>query len=701
MPYEDDFRDEFFRVRALLGGNIAAAADQVGVSRDTGYRWVREMVGPGPAAPPPRRGFTGYGDVVKQQFFTIRTLRNGDTRAAAREVNIPEATAYRWVKEREVRKRTEPRNGQERAKLKAKRNLKLVDLEHAKLHHNLSKAAADCLGNFAHFRRRYFGRISTPWQEEAAYTIQRFIATERKEFVVINAPPGSGKSTLFTHDIPAWLTVNNRSIRGLVGSASQLLANRYIRRLKLSFEASSPLKADIDELRLGVAFDAEATLLGDYGVFKFPGGTWSAEQVEVARPVNRPGGEKEPTWTAVGLETAYIGTRVDIAIWDDLVDPRAILSLNESEKLQRDWDSVAEKRLEPGGVCVLQGQRLGPSDIYRYNLDKLVGDDDDEPHGDGGCNALPGRKYHHVVYKAHDEGRCAGEHSVTAPYWPEGCLLDPRRLTWRELSMEMMNNAGNFLQVYQQDDADPTECLVDRLWVKGGIDPDTREIFPGCWDEERSINELPPSLGPCLSVASTDPSGTRSWACEWWLYDPATDLRHLMNISQRQMQASQFLDWDYERRCFTGVAEEWVQTAARLHRPITHWIVEFNAAQRYLLQNNTARRWARERGVTWVAHDTNKNRSDKRLGVEGLLRGIWREGKVRLPGSVEAIDTSRIYSLKLVDEVTKWRGDGKSYHNDCVMAQWFVEHNLERLKRATLTVDEAVDQRPSWLKAAM
>ena len=46
------------------------------------------------------------------------------------------------------------------------------------------------LEDFAFFRRRYFGRKSTPWQERAAYELLRISETEDREFVVMNEPPG-------------------------------------------------------------------------------------------------------------------------------------------------------------------------------------------------------------------------------------------------------------------------------------------------------------------------------------------------------------------------------------------------------------------------------------------------------------------------------------------------------------------------------
>jgi hypothetical protein len=125
--------------------------------------------------------------------------------------------------------------------------------------------ARRALEDFGFFRYRYFGRRSTPWQEEAGHQVVAWLATKQKEYAVVNCPPGSGKTTLFTHDIPAWLTCRNRGIRGALGHASQQIAEAYLRQLKLTFENPVPIRAEPDEFELGLAVDAEATLVGDFG----------------------------------------------------------------------------------------------------------------------------------------------------------------------------------------------------------------------------------------------------------------------------------------------------------------------------------------------------------------------------------------------------------------------------------------------------
>jgi superfamily II DNA or RNA helicase len=52
--------------------------------------------------------------------------------------------------------------------------------------------------------------MPTPWQREAAEKVAALLSTDEKEYVVLNMPPGSGKTTML-HDVAAWMTVRDRT----------------------------------------------------------------------------------------------------------------------------------------------------------------------------------------------------------------------------------------------------------------------------------------------------------------------------------------------------------------------------------------------------------------------------------------------------------------------------------------------------------
>ena len=558
---------------------------------------------------------------------------------------------------------------------------------------DLRPEARRALEDFGYFQRRYLGRIATPWQAEAAYTVKGLLESPEKEFATLNAPPGSGKSTTFTHDIPAWLTVRNRSIRGLMGSKVESAAKRYVGRLRRTLERTTPYMPEDEEVARGLALPAEATLADDFGSFRPDNkDLWSAEGFVVAQLGNVAIAEKEPTWSAYGMDSGFLGMRYDFVVWDDLVDKLTIRTVEARENQQEWWDDIAEKRLEPGGLLLLQGQRMGADDLYRYTLDKRVIPDEDEHVPEGGWP----RKYHHIVFKAHYEDRCEGLHDKTSPYYPEGCLLDPRRLSWRELRQEMSNPRHNFAVIYQQEDSDPESVLVDPLWVQGGTDPKTGMSYPGCQDRDRDICELPHGLyGDLLSICTADPSPTKYWSVQWWIVrcvDGEAQERYLMDHVRQAMDAPSFLDWNNPEQAFTGLMEEWQERSVALGRPITAWIVEKNGAQRFLLQYEHVRRWSAKWRVDILPHETERNKSDPEYGVQ-TLAGIYKYGLVRLPWKNNS--RGRLASMKLVEEVTHWPGWKTE---DCVMAQWFLEWRLPRIVPSGGNLPRF--NRPGWLKNA-
>jgi len=490
--------------------------------------------------------------------------------------------------------------------------------------------------------------------------------------------------------------VRNRAIRGMIGSSTQRLAEWYCRRLRAELDRAHPVKAELNDVRLGLAVDAEATLQDDFGMFKPDSSEiWRAEAFTVLQQDDQPLSQKEPTWSAFGMDSGFLGGRFDLVIWDDVYDPRKMRSAEAREDMRRWWDEVAETRLEPGGLLILQGQRMSADDIYRYALDKVAPPDEIElEEFDPEDAPTEWRKYHHVSYKAHYEESCEGDHKPDAAPWPEGCLLYPRRLPWRKLRHIKAQTPDRFEVLYQQSDVNPASVLVDPLWVSGGVGKDGVD-YVGCWDNDRDLWEIPTGVtGDLFVVATADPSPANFWAIQCWAYNPETEFRYLLESYRRKMDAPDFLDWNHTEQRFTGIAEEWWQITNDIGRPITHWIIEANAAQKFILQYDHFKRWASLRGVQLVPHYTHsRNKGDPKYGVQ-MLGPLWRVGRVRLPGKQRT--EARPHSLLLVNEVTRWNAEGTGARtDDCVMAQWFLEHNLEKLY---IPPSQGPKQwRPTWL----
>lgn len=559
----------------------------------------------------------------------------------------------------------------------------------------LRKEAAHALECFKCFRLRYFGRTSTPWQLHAADEIIRLLASDDREYVVLNCPPGSGKTTAFTHDLLAWIAARNRNIRVMIGSRTENQARDHTRRLRNTFERTIPDMATSHEIAYGLRADAQATMQGDYGRFKPERqDRWQEKSFVIATEKDQAGSDKEVSFAAYGSDSAFLGGRYDIIIWDDLVDPKNLGTVEMREKLQKWYEDVAETRLEPRGLLILIGQRMHPEDIYRWALNQrsLLFDDEGELLPDEDQHDAPSR-YKHIVYKAHYEDKCSpGSHKVTAPAWPDGCLLDPKRLSWRFLAPKKAQNPANYATVYQQEDGDPSTNLVRQEWIDGGRDADG-EYHPGCKDNDRALNELPQGLaGPFLHIITVDPSPSKYWSVQQWAYSQGSKYRYLMDHINQALEAPDLLGYNLQTGKFYGVLEDWWQRSVQDGRPVQYVIVEEAAAQRFLLQYDHVKEWQRQRKVRIIGHQTHRNKSDANYGVQ-MLGPIYRNGLVRLPWKDEA---GRQASMKLIYEVLRWPNGSR---DDCVMAQWFLEWQLgtNALFKPTSSEPPRRANMPKWM----
>lgn len=499
----------------------------------------------------------------------------------------------------------------------------------------------------------------------------------------------AGEGMLVTHNstvivaFAAKRTALNRKIRGLFMSRAHSLAQRNTMRLRRALERTEPFT------------NATSTMAMDFGRFRArQGETWRAAEFVVEQPEGGLIEEKEPTWAAFGFDAEWLGNRLDLVFGDDLDSTRSIRNMEIVEQNWDIFDNELEPRLDPGGLLCITQQRLGSFDFSAHALGKKLLPEDDgiteDPDG-----AL---QYRQIIYKAHYEDKCLGvdTHKAGSPSWPDGCLLDPRRLPYRDLRKVMKpGNERTFQVVYQQNDMAAEDALVQRIWVDGGRDADGN-YYIGCWDKDRDEWELPRRAdgtlaldGDVLGIITVDPSPTKYWSVQAWAYHPDSKQQFLLQQHRERMEAPDFLDWAHSLRAFTGLAEDWWHLYEKIGVRLTHIIVEINAAQRFLLQYEHVHRWMRQRQVEVVAHSTQRNKSDPDYGIQ-MLAPVWKFGQVRLPGK----GRGRISSMRLVDEAVRYPN---SVTTDCLMGQWFLNFSIDRLY--TPGIDMATPKwRPSWMQ---
>lgn len=610
----------------------------------------------------PRKG--KFSPAQKQAILNAVDL-GGNIAAVAKGYGVSRKTIYEWQNERKTAKP----NNQPPAKVRRQTDALPPPL----FGHELSLHARQALEDFEYFRWRYLGRRSRPWQVLAAEEVIARYRSPQTELGVINCPPGAGKSTLFTSDIPLWLICNDRTIRMLLGHNIGRIASQYAYRIRRSLERVRPLPLPEDRSKR-----CEGVLAIDFGRFK-PSyqDVWRKDEFTVMVTADEDSmdesalEEKEPTVQAFGMGAEFLGTRVNCAFWDDLVTGDVLKTEHRIEDQRRWWADEGETRIEPGGLGLIVGQRMGQDDLMRFCLDQRK-EDSDEP------------KYFHVVFPAHDDDNCHGEefHGTDAPAQPEGCLLDPVRLPWRGpngLLTHKANDPSKYEIQYQQRDVAASDVLVQKVWIDGGTDADG-EHFLGCWDNHRSLCEWPRGLTkPYYSVVTADPSAANMWAVAWWLLHPASGQRFLLDLFNGQMQGSDLLDWNPNDLVHYGLLEEWAERAVQLKLPIGHVIVEANACQRWLMQFEHFKTWQRRRRVRVWPHTTGVNKLDPDLGLKSL-QAPFKFGNIRLPGRN---DGSRATVMPLYNEATKYEpAKPKARRTDCLMTTWFMEFHYDRICRA-------------------
>lgn len=624
-----------------------------------------------------------------------------------------------------------------------------------------SDQAKNAYHEFGYWRTRYLGRRHIPWQVEMAHIVMSWLieAQQKEERIrgVLNTPPGGGKTTTMTHDLPAWAICRNRDLRVALGSNTTPQATKYTRRLRNTLERNTLLNVDFGN------FKPEETEVWRQDEFLVDGVTgqeasigymlalsgFDAEDPHVKRRLDNEqdeiwdiiranaavfmAGEKESTVTALSYQMHFLGGRYDMNLWDDLVDDKNSDAPEKRDDLAEWWEEYAVSRAEPGGMIGLIGTRFGKYDLFRHCRDMTFATDDDfdellaarispnmdaeqmeeireelakelvdnygidssdlqtvenlTPDEDGYVQPVRIRQriYKYVKFPAHDDSKC---HNLSSMKQADhiDCLLDPLRFKFYDLMRAKNANARKYELTYNQADESTEDNLIQEVWLTGGVGQDGI-LYPGCFNYNRTLLQIPKHLSEqaddgttpkedCFSIATVDPSAVNWWSIQWWIWNDNTDEDFLVDIIRARLSADSFLSYSPRDRAYHGVLDTWQKRSRDMGWPIGLWIVEQNAAQRYLFQHTFVQEWMKINATHIKGHETTPKKADEEYGVQ-VLRPRYRDGRVDLPYSGDDLKTrAKINEFKA--ELVEWPD---SPTDDMVHGHWFLEANRYKIPK--------------------
>lgn len=166
---------------------------------------------------------------------------------------------------------------------------------------------------------------------------------------LVLAPRGHLKSTLCTVAYALWRAFKNPNIRILISNYREANAGSFL------FQIRNELLSE----RLKTFFPKAIPNLRNV--------KWNESQITL----NRTSNPKEATFEIAGVGNEITGRHYDLILFDDIVGPENIGTLEQLQKLQAWWNQM-QAILEPGGEQVLVGTRWHYADLYGFILENMA-----------------------------------------------------------------------------------------------------------------------------------------------------------------------------------------------------------------------------------------------------------------------------------------------------------------------------------------
>jgi hypothetical protein len=500
---------------------------------------------------------------------------------------------------------------------------------------------------FAEFRQRYLHSRTFPHQQNLIDVIEgrepawlhpsmkyeKGLANNR---ILLNIPPNHAKSMTVTVDYVTWQVCQNPNFRVLIVSQTQQLAADFLYAIKQrlthpNYEALQQAYA------AGVGFNSKTA-------------SWQATRVTFGDEL-RESSEKDPNIEAVGIGGQIYGKRADMIIVDDAV---TLKNANEFEKQIRWLTQDVRSRLNPTGKLIIVGTRVTAVDLY-----KELRSEDRYPGG-----LVPWTYLAMPALLTTDEDPDKWETLWPASDAPfdgqtESDLnedgLYPRWNGRNLYNERQAMDASTWALVYQQQDISD-DAIFDPVCVRGSIDGMRKagRLVPGHPGHPRDLSGF-------SVICGLDPAMVGDTAVVCYAIDRTSHKRYIVDaikITRPTPAAIRQIIFDW----------------TALYQP-TEWIVEKNAFQSFLTQDEGIRQNLASRGVLLREHHTGSNKWDSGFGVASMstLFGTKQFDGKHHRDNLMHLPSDQTENIKaLIEQLITWSPNTKG-KTDMVMALWFCE----------------------------
>ena len=501
--------------------------------------------------------------------------------------------------------------------------------------------------DFAEFRLRYLHSRTFAHQQNLIDVIEgrepgwlhpsmkyeKGLANNR---ILLNIPPNHAKSMTVTVDYVTWQVCQNPNFRVLIVSQTQQLAADFLYAIKQrlthpNYEALQQAYA------AGVGFNSKTA-------------SWQATRVTFGDEL-RESSEKDPNIEAVGIGGQIYGKRADMIIVDDAV---TLKNANEFEKQIRWLTQDVRSRLNPTGKLIIIGTRVTAIDLY-----KELRSEDRYPGGlvPWKYLAMPALLETHedpeqwvTLWPASDapfDGQTESDLNEDGlyPRWNGRNLYNERQAM----------DASTWALVYQQQDISD-DAIFDPVCVRGSIDGMRKagRLVPGHPGHPRDLSGF-------SIICGLDPAMVGDTAVVCYAIDRVSHKRYIVDaikITRPTPAAIRQIIFDW----------------TALYQP-TEWIVEKNAFQSFLTQDEGIRQNLASRGVLLREHHTGSNKWDSGFGVASMstLFGTKQHDGKHHRDNLIHLPSDQTENIKaLIEQLITWSPTTKG-KTDMVMALWFCE----------------------------